>query len=291
MKNIAEPVLAANFELAESPWWDDSTGELVFCDMLAGLVLRFAPRPARLRTTRTGELLGSVTPRASGGIALAQKGKLTLADASGRDVEAVVELRTTNPDSRLNDAACDSRGRLFVGSVAGIDAAGEGALHRLDPNLDRTDLISGATMSNGIGWSSDERTMYFIDSAPRLIYAFDFDAADGTLSNQRELAQFQTGEGAPDGIAVDAEDHLWVASFGGGFVRRLTPDGSTDRTIRLPVSNVTNCAFGGPRLDHLFITTASIELSAAQRAAQPLAGALFVVRPGVHGTPPHAFGA
>ena len=152
-------------------------------------------------------------------------------------------------------------------------------------------IIPGVTVSNGLAWSADFTTMYYIDSPTHGVDVFDFDPRDGSLSKRRRLITFVAGEGLPDGMTVDAEGGLWIALHGSGSIRRYTPDGRVDRVVRVPPPMVTCCAFGGPDLTDLYITTMSEGLSAEARRAQPLAGALFRCRPGVRGRPAYRFAA
>jgi sugar lactone lactonase YvrE len=142
---------------------------------------------------------------------------------------------------------------------------------------------------NSLCWSPDGRTMYFSDGREPVIDAFDYDPATGTPSWRREFARLPAGSGVPDGAAVDADGFVWCAIYGGGAVHRYAPDGRLDRAVPLPVSQPTSCAFGGPALDTLYVTTARQRLSEEQLAAQPLAGALLALDVGVRGLPEPEF--
>jgi sugar lactone lactonase YvrE len=167
--------------------------------------------------------------------------------------------------------------------------AGAGALYRLDPDLSVHPMVGGVAISNGLDWSLDGRTMYYVDTPTRRIDQFDFDPASGAIADRRPFVTIDAADGSPDGLTVDADGGIWLALWDGWRVRRYYPDGSIDREIRLPVSEVTCPVFGGPDLDELYITTAWELLSEAQHAREPLAGALFRVRPGVRGRPPTPF--
>lgn len=202
-------------------------------------------------------------------------------------VAVVGELARIEPDepgNRLNDGKADGDGRLWFGSMDDAEKAATGCLYRIgsDGRVDRMD--EGYTVANGPALSPDGRTLYHTDSVTRTVFAFDL-AADGSLSGKRDHIRFTEADGHPDGMTCDAEGGLWVAHWGGGRVSRFRLDGTLDRAIVLPVSNVTSCTFAGPRLDRLFITTA-----AAGRPEEPLAGALFECDPGVRGLPPGRFG-
>jgi sugar lactone lactonase YvrE len=189
----------------------------------------------------------------------------------------------------MNDGKCDAAGRFWAGTMALDERGGAGALYRLDPDGHVETMIDGVTISNGLDWSDDGRLMYFIDTPTQSVDVFDFDLASGRIANRRSFARIDPVDGAPDGLTLDAEGFVWVALWGGSRVRRYAPDGALDSIVRVPATYVTSCAFGGADLGDLYITTARIKLSEADRASQPLAGGLFRARPGVRGRPPHRF--
>jgi sugar lactone lactonase YvrE len=199
------------------------------------------------------------------------------------------------PASFLNDGRCDALGRFWAGSVGiapdGNAAPGSGGLHRLDGDGSVTTALRGLSLANGMDWSPDGRKMYLIDSLSGGIDAFDFDLAAGELGRRRRAVELglEPGQGFADGMCVDADGCLWTAIWGTGEVRRYTPDGALERTLAMPVSQPTSCAFAGPELDVLVITSAWHRLAPAQRAAEPHAGGIFCARPGVSGLPGHEF--
>jgi sugar lactone lactonase YvrE len=198
-------------------------------------------------------------------------GKLTLLAAVEQD----------RPETRMNDGACDRTGRFYAGTMAADESPGLATLYRLDPNLNVTTLATGLGISNGIGWSPDERLMYYIDSLEHRVDIFDYDPATGAIEGRRKFAAVGGGDVVPDGLTVDADGDIWVAVWGGGAVLRHDPDGRVRQTLEVPATQVTSCVFGGQDLDRLYITTA------AGGGAAP--GALFVVEPGVTGQPSHPF--
>jgi sugar lactone lactonase YvrE len=152
-------------------------------------------------------------------------------------------------------------------------------------------MDAGFQLSNGMGWSPDDRTMYFIDSAPREIYAYDFDAASGGIANRRVLVRIAEEHGLPDGMTVDAEGFLWVAQWNGGRVVRYDPDGKVERVVAMPVRRPTSCTFGGPDLSTLYITSGTMRMTAEELALEPRAGHLFALETDVRGLPePHFAG-
>jgi len=160
-----------------------------------------------------------------------------------------------------------------------------GELYRLDSGPRLNPVIKNVTVSNGLGWSPDGSRMYYADSPLRRVDVFDYDPATGEAFARRVFADLSGAEGVPDGLTVDADGCVWVAMWGGGALRRLTPDGQPDAVLPVPVSQPTSCAFGGPGFADLYITSASVGLTEDQLAAQPLAGRLLHVRPGPVGLP------
>jgi xylono-1,5-lactonase len=195
------------------------------------------------------------------------------------------------PNNRLNDAKADGQGRIWFGSmneITGSERADSGNLYRLDPDFGVHCVDTGYFCANGPTLSRDGRVIYHTDSAKRRIYCFDV-AADGSLSNKRAFAEFSEADGYPDGMTTDVEGCLWVAHWEGWGITRFRPNGSRDRFISLPVSQVTSCCFAGPKLDRLFVTSARIGLLPQQLDKEPLAGGLFEVTPGVAGLPTEPF--
>lgn len=240
--------------------------------------------------TRSGPgLCAAVLPAADGRVLVVGSSELELLDLDDGTRAEVHVNRPLCPGVRFSDAACDPAGRLLVGSTAGIAATGQGGLHRVEADGSLTTLLSGTTLSNGLGWDPSGRSFYFADSAARTVTAYDYDVDDGALTAPRELCRFEGQDGAPDGLCVDADGRVWVASFGGGFVRCVDPAGRTRHVVRLPVSNVTSCTFGGDAMDVLYVTTASVELTPEAAVAEPHAGKVFACRPGAVGLPEHSW--
>ncbi len=188
-------------------------------------------------------------------------------------------------DLRLNDGACDPAGRFWVGSMALDERPGAAALYRFTPGDGLEQVLDGVGLSNGIGWSPDGERMYYIDSLTYRVDVFDFDVAAGTISGRRPFVSVDPSDGIPDGLVVDDEGGVWVALFGGGAVRRYTPDGALDRVLELPVEKVTACCLGGDDGRSLYVTTASLGVD------DPLAGSVFVARVDVPGPPARPFHA
>jgi sugar lactone lactonase YvrE len=273
----AEPVTGPLTYHGEGPVWDDRTSTLLWVDMLAGDVLSMT-RDQPVDRRHVSDVAACVVPRAIGGYVVATERGFAMLDADGtvEDLPSVWDDATV----RMNEGACDRRGRFFCGSMAYDESPGRGALYRLDPDHGVHVVLASVTISNGVGWSDDGTTTYYVDTPTRRIDTFtaDFDPV-GTLV---ELPQ---GVGMPDGLAVDSEGGIWVALWGGGAVHRYTADGGLSAVIEIPVRQVSSCAFGGHDLRTLYVTTSAQDLT----DPEPAAGALFAVRPGVAGGPTWAF--
>lgn len=274
--------------LGESPLWDHERDQLRLIDILGGTVYRLNPAAGdgaadAADAVEVGVPVGALVPRQRGGHVVAVGPDLLALDGDGR-VRPLLRVEPAD-DVRLNDAGCDPAGRLVIGSTAGVEATGRGSLYRVDADHTVHQLRTGTTMSNGIGWSPAGDRLYFAESAEATVHAYPYSVRTGDIGEGEPFVVFGAGEGAPDGLAVDVAGGVWIASFGGGFVRRHTPDGRVDRAIELPCEQVTNCCFGGAAGEDLFITTARVDLDDKQRAAQPLAGAVFRAHVGIPGLP------
>ncbi|MGH3274647.1 MAG: SMP-30/gluconolactonase/LRE family protein [Streptosporangiaceae bacterium] len=267
--------------LGEGPCWDAGAGALYWIDAPPGRVHRLDVCGLHA-CWEVGQPIGAVFPRAGGGLLVAARDGFIALDPVTGAVAMLAPLETDRPGNQLNDGACDRSGRLFAGTMATDERPGAGALYRLDADLTVTQLVTGVGISNGIGWSPDNRLMYYSDSLAYQVDVFDYDPATGEITGRRAFTPVGGGEVMPDGLAVDVEGFVWVAHWGGSRLARYDPDGKLDQTVEFPHANVTSCAFGGPLLDRLYVTTAA-------GPANP-AGGLFVLSPGVSGLPCHPFG-
>ncbi|MFJ3439619.1 SMP-30/gluconolactonase/LRE family protein [Streptomyces sp. NPDC086081] len=263
-----EVAVRAEAELGEGPTWDAAAGRLLWIDILGSRLHTYDPATGRRTVRRTEQHIGAVKPRAGGGLVLNLRDGIGLLDPDGgfRWLH-----REPVPGRRANDAAVAPDGALWAGTMRYDEAPGGGTLSRVTGEGAVEVVLDDVTVSNGTGWSPDGRLMYYIDTPTRRIDVFDH--ADGRVSGRRALAEIEEGAGFPDGLTVDADGCVWVALWEGAAVRRYTPQGRLDRVIELPVPLVTACAFGGPGLTDLYLTTARTGL------AEPpaLAGSLFVV--------------
>jgi sugar lactone lactonase YvrE len=271
--------------------WHPAEHTLDWVDIMAGRLHRYDPRADRDEWIDVGRPIGAFAPRRSGGYVVALEDGFAVLETSG-ELRSVASIETPGPRQRMNDGKCDSAGRFWAGTMAYDFTPGVAALYRLDPDFTVTTVLTGITLSNGLDWTDDDRTMYYIDSLAHGVDAFDFDAPSGAIGRRRRLIDIAsdptapTGETLPDGMTLDAEGFLWVAIFGASEVRRYSPQGALDCTVELPVCAATSCAFGGEDLADLYITSNVV----FDDSREPLAGALFRCTPGVRGRPARLFG-
>jgi sugar lactone lactonase YvrE len=277
-----ELVLDARAELAEGPCWLADRQRLLWVDIMAGRVHLFDPATGDDRSIDVGQPVGAGVPADDGRVALAVRDGFALVDLDGGRLEHVADVERELTGNRMNDGKCDRSGRFWAGTMALSVEPGAGSLYRLDGDRRVHRMVGDVGISNGLGWSLDDRLMYYIDTLQPRVDVFDFDAATGAIANRRPFAVIE-GPGAPDGMTVDAEGGLWVAVWGGGRVLHYQPGGALDGSIQLPVSQPTSCCFGGRDLRDLYITTARENLTPDRRAHEPLAGGLFRCRPGIAG--------
>jgi sugar lactone lactonase YvrE len=277
--------------LGEGARWDARRDELLRVDIVAGQVFRD-------RVENDGSLVAVAAYRVPGTVgAIApiegDEGWLLAADRSFVHL-AVDGTRRTLADvapegTRLNDAACDPRGRFWAGTKAHDNRVGAGALYRFERDGHVELMLDGLTISNGIGWSPDGGTMYLADTVPRVIRAFSFDLERGTISNGRILTTISDVGAGPDGLTVDAGGDIWVAIFGGGRVQRYSPEGVLRQELHLPAEQTTSCAFAGRGLHRLYVTTATEDWSPEERRADPAAGVVYRFETDAVGRPAEAY--
>ncbi len=276
-----DAVLRAHASNGESPTWSAAEGVLYWCDTIGARLHRFDPR--------TGEDASWTMPATVGSFALGAGDATLIALRTGivrfdRETAALTAFAQAPFDVHRftwNDGKTDPRGRFWVGPMyRPLDRRGEGAkaapLHRIAPSGEQTPKSAPVRISNGLAWSADGRTMYHSDTAAHEIYSYDvLDADEGVLGERRTFARAESPHGGPDGGATDTDGCYWSAVYGAGKVVRFTPDGRVEREVPLPVPNVTMIAFGGADLRTAYVTSAATPLDDAQRAEQPLWGALF----------------
>lgn len=288
--STVELVLDAQAQVGEGAIWHGPRQVLYWVDISAGYLHCHDPAANTHRKFNIGRMVGTVVPRRSGGVILALDNGFASFDLDTETLTPIADPESHLPGNRFNDGKCDPAGRLWAGTMGLNPTTPSGHLYCLHADLSVHHHLDTITISNGLAWSLDQQTMYFIDSPTQHVVAFDFDVAAGTLSNKRVVIEVPPAEGLPDGMTIDAQGKLWIALWGGHQVAQWDPvSGKRLRQILVPASQVASCAFGGPDLDVLYITTARIGLSEAALVNQPNAGGLFKIKPGVQGIPAYEF--
>jgi sugar lactone lactonase YvrE len=280
---IADCIHPAGAVLGEGPVWHAE--QLWWVDIERGEIHALDPAGGGARRWTLPHRVGFVVPRDGGGFVIGTERGLAVWDHEEGGLTWIANPEQDKPGNRFNDAKCDPRGRLWAGTMAMDESAEQGALYRADARGVKR-MLERVSISNGLAWSPDGATMYYVDSPTRRVDAFDY--RDGEISNRRTVITLD--DGFPDGMCADADGNLWVALWGGWGVACHDPcTGGRIAKIALPVEAVTSCCFGEG--DALFITTASRDLDAAGRGRQPLAGGVFRAHVGVGGMPVALFGA
>jgi len=274
--------------VGEGPVWDDRLERLLWLDIERGLVHVTDPATGVDRVIAVGQPIGAIAPSEDGTYVAAARDGFGRLDVTAGTFELLAAVELDDPSTRMNDGKVDPAGRFWAGTMARDERPGAGSLYRFDGDGSVTRHLGGLTISNGLDWTADGRTMYFVDSPTQRIDAISFDAAAGALGERRPFAAVDRSLGLPDGLTVDADDHVWVAVWGGWCVLHLDPSGREVGRLAVPAAQPSSVAFGGPDLGDLFITTATEGLQVPD-PSQPDAGSLFVCRPGPQGRLPRRF--
>lgn len=283
MSMKADLFLDAGATLAEGPVWDDVVSRLLWVDIPAGHIHRTAIDGRSAAPIEVGEDVGAVVLVSDGRLLAATRSGIRLIDpAQDHPLLAALPGDEAGTRIRMNDGKCDPRGRFVVGTKADDDTPGAGTLWRFDGNP-LLPVLTGVTISNGLAWSDDGTTLYYVDTPTGRIDRFDYDPDTGTVDRGRTEVEIPAEQGAPDGLAIDRDGGLWVALWGGAAVHRYE-HGTLTAKVSVSATYVTSCTFGGHGLDTLFIT------SAEDRDTGQL-GAIHVVEPGVRGHTPGRFDA
>ncbi|MDB5369306.1 MAG: araB 2 [Roseomonas sp.] len=278
--------------LGEGPVWDEEGEVLWWVDIAGAAIQRIRPTDGRYDRWTMPERVTALALRRRGGLVLALSSGFAFFDpaAGAGGLERLPALASLLPGQRLNDGRCDSAGRFWCAAMREQGEQADASLYCLEADGRASPRLGGLMVGNSLSWGPGDRTMYLSDTPTGTIHAFDYDPASGAMRNRRP---FHTPgpdvAGLPDGGTVDADGHLWSARWEGQGLARLRPDGTLDRFVTLPARRVTCCAFGGPGLRTLYVTSASEGLSEAEAAAQPWAGMLMAFEPGVAGLPARRF--
>jgi len=268
-----EIVINHHCQLGEGPLWDDRTNHLWWVNIVAGELHRHDPATNENKIYQLGQMIGTVGLREAGGLILALENGFATFDPASETVTMLANPEPDKPENRFNDGKPAPDGSFFAGTMAKEIVPDAGAFYRLNQDHSVTRLLPNRTISNGLAWTADETTLYYIDTPDQCVYAFAYDKQTGAISQQRIAFHIPETLGSPDGMCIDSEDMLWIAFYGGAAVHRWHPrTGELLDSIHLPTQNITCCTFGGEQLDTLYITTAGGNLGQDE-----LAGALFKV--------------
>jgi sugar lactone lactonase YvrE len=287
-------VVDAKDKLGEGAFWCPVEQAVYWLDIAMPSALhRFTPADGRHQTWPMPEMISAMAKRRDGTLLVASQGGLSIFDPRQPGLRRMASPEADRPGNRSNDGAPDAKGRFWIGTMQNnLGPKAEelpitqrtGALWRIEADLTATAVVTGLGITNGIAWSPDNRTLYVIDTMDQIIFAYDFDLEAGTVGNKRVFSDAKD-LGYADGSCIDAEGYLWNARWEGSAVVRLSPEGRIDRVVPIPATRVTSCAFGGPDLDTLYVTTSRLGLGDDVLARYPQQGGLFALKPGVKGLP------
>ncbi len=279
----AELVLDCQNHHGEGIFWNGDDRRIWWTDIQGRKLWSFDPITKNALSYQTPERVCCFAPRAQGGLIVAFAKSVAFYDLATGAIDTITSFEPGNPGTRLNDGRTDRQGRLIAGGMNEATGAADSSVIRIDADGTVTTLIEAVACANSTCFSADGRTMFFADTPERTIRAYDYDPATGMLGAMRTHADFSGEPGLPDGSCVDAEGGVWNAEWEGRRVVRVAPDGTIDHVIEVSTWKPTCCAFGGADLDTLFITSSRLMSSDDDLAADPYAGGLFAVKPGVRG--------
>lgn len=267
-------------KLGEGPLWNPEEELLYWCDIEAGRVFNYDPNIDETEIVLDNGIVGGFTFQTNGSLLLFMEGGAV--KEWDDSFKTIIEGLPAEANSRFNDVVAGPEGRVYCGTMPTDDRGGR--LYRLDTDGKITELLDDLAVPNGMGFSPDEQTLYFVESFKSTVYAFDYDPATGELLNQRVFVETKEERDFPDGLTVDADGHVWVARWDGGYVTRYTPDGTEERRVQFPASKVTSLAFGGPEYEDLYVTSAGE--SEEWETTSEYAGAVFHINLETRGKPP-----
>jgi sugar lactone lactonase YvrE len=274
--------------LAEGPYWHAGKGSFFWVDIEKGVLYERHLATGNTQTWKFDRRLTLVVEGQNDQLILALDSKIARFDLITGHLEYLIGLEEEPAPNRCNDGACDAEGRLWIGTMSTESTSGAGSFYRIGRDLKVEKKLSEVTISNGLAWTEDNKTLYHIDSPTQKVDAYHFDLETGNITFDRTVITIPEKMGTPDGMSIDVEGKLWVAHYGGNGVYRWDPkNGEMVEKITLPVPNVTSCVFGGENLDHLLITTARENLNQAQLSQYPESGDVFLVKTNTRGFLPN----
>ncbi len=280
-------ILHARARLGEGPVWSAPSSRLYWVDIYNHRVHWLDLETQKAQFYDVGYTVGAIATTTANRLIMAQQHRLAFLDPQMGRIDPIRDIEADLPHNRFNDGKCDPAGRFWFGSMSSIGP--QGSLYRYDPDGTLHTLETGLTVSNGLGWSPDQRKFYLADSPLRQIYVYDYDVATGAIANRRVHVDLTAESFFPDGLTVDAEGCLWVAMWDGWCIQRFDPAGTFMEAVNMPVQRPTSCTFGGPDLKTLYITSASVGLSEAEIEQSFFSGDLFALHTETRGLPTSAF--
>lgn len=274
--------------LGEGPIWHVGEQALYWLDIVKPSLQRLDPATGEYREWPMPESIGSLVPGAKGGLVATMGNRVVAIDMPSGAISTLIEVPNWRDDIRMNNGKCDRQGRYWFG-VANLDVENpKGRLYRFDSDGTLTQMEDKITISNGLGWSPDNKTFYYTDGLKYRIYQYDYDLESGAISNRKPFVQLPKSPIEPDGLTVDSEGYVWEAQWNSWKIFRYAPDGKLALEIDMPVQRPTSCIFGGPNLDILYVTSSSQNMGEDEPLSPP-AGGLFAIDAGVRGLPEPAF--
>ncbi|HLT07623.1 MAG TPA: SMP-30/gluconolactonase/LRE family protein [Cyclobacteriaceae bacterium] len=276
--------------LAEGPLWHKERNSCFWVDIERGILYECNINSRAINTWSFDYRVTMVIQARNNNVILALDRSLARFDLENGTLDWLVDVEKNYPNHRCNDGACDSQGRIWVGTMALNIQEGAASLYCINTDHSVSRKVTDVTISNGLAWTADDRTFYYIDTPTKKVQAYHFNAEAGDIALDRTVIEIPDNMGSPDGMAIDEEGMLWIAHYGGFGVYRWNPHtGECLEKIEVPVPNVTSCAFVGPKLDQLLITTASENLSQEQLQQYPQSGDVFLAKVKVKGQPVYTY--
>ena len=291
--NGLKPTVVSHIKslLGEGPVWDAVNNIICWIDILNGEIHQYHPNTEVYSIIPVHQMIGSLAVCTNGDfIASLQNGFAFISRSEGK-VQIIADPESALPNNRFNDGKCDPAGRFWAGTMSISEMPHQGNVYVLDRDLGISKRIEKVSISNGLAWSLDHKTFYYIDTPSFEVVGYDYNLITGEISNKKPVLQIKVEDGYPDGMTIDQEGMLWIAHWDGWQVTRWNPQtGEKIGSIKIPAARVTSCTFGGENLEDLYITTARVGISEESLKDQPLAGALFVVKnSGFKGMPAFEF--
>ena len=269
-------------ELGEGPFWDSKRSRLHWVDIIGKKIISQNLDGSNIHALEVGGNPGCVVLSDDGTMVAGVDNQISSLDGGGNLLKVLADTKEGS-GLRFNDGKCDPSGRFWVGSMDRKEKNKLGSLYSWNSIEGLVNREQGVTVSNGMGWSPDNSLFYYIDSPTREVSVYDFDLSTGSINNKRRFISFSEEDGFPDGMTIDNEGRLWIAFWGGSKIMCVNPDSKAiEEVVSFSVSKITSCAFGGEKMDQLFITSAKVQVNEKD---EPMAGKTFVVSPGVEGLP------